>query len=202
MDIGYAANEQIRINHILDDFEFELDEEIKYVITLSSPGAGRFRIKPFAEWIDNLNEFPVYYCVIFDIKLQDMFLELCTLPYEVTKIENSKRKHLYGVVKANNKEELCSIAKLIDLFSMSSNDLSILSTKINPCRVGQVGDHGEFDIIILGDIQDASVFHIGHDGATIYLLSNNKKYSTLEEAMSKMPEAILNKIEVIDYGGD
>ncbi|WP_454190025.1 hypothetical protein [Paenibacillus sp. Marseille-Q7038] len=83
---------------------------------------------------------------------------------------------------------------------MSVNDLSILSTKINPCRVEQVGDKGQFGIIILGDIKDASVFHIGHDGDTIYLLSNNKKYSTFEEAMSKMPEAMLNKIEVIEYG--
>ncbi|MBD7966596.1 hypothetical protein [Paenibacillus gallinarum] len=200
MDIGYAANEHIKINHIVNDFEFGIDEEIKYVITLSR--AGSFRIKPLAEWIDNLDEFPVYYCVISDHGFYDLFSEMCTLPYEVTKIENSRRKQLYYVVKANNKEELCSIAELIELFSMSSNDLSILSTKINPCRVEQVGDHGEFDIIILGDIQDASIFHIGHDGDTIYLLSNNKKYSTLEEAMSKMPRAMLNKIEVIEYGGD
>ncbi|GIP44507.1 hypothetical protein J45TS6_29660 [Paenibacillus sp. J45TS6] len=202
MDIGYAANEHIKINHIVNDFEFGIDEEIQYVITLSSPGAGRFRIKPLAEWINNLEEFPVYYCLISDKGFHHMFLEMCTLPYEVTEIENSRRKQLYYVVKANNKEELCSIAELIELFSMSVDDLSILSTKINPCRVGQVGDKGEFDIIILGDIQDASVFHIGHDGDSIYLLSNDKKFSTLEEAISKMPEAMLNKIEVIEYGGD
>ncbi|WP_211744907.1 hypothetical protein [Paenibacillus sp. Marseille-Q4541] len=71
-----------------------------------------------------------------------------------------------------------------------------MSTKINPCRAGQ---DGKFDIIILGEIKDASVFHIGHDGATIYLLSNNKTYSTLENAMAKMPTVMLEEIEEFDY---
>ncbi|WP_454190026.1 hypothetical protein [Paenibacillus sp. Marseille-Q7038] len=103
MDIGYAANEHIKIKHIVNDFEFGIDEESKYVIILSSPGTGQFRIKPFAEWIDNLDEYPVYYCVISDNVFHDLFSEMCTLPYEVTKIENSRRKQLYYIVQANNK---------------------------------------------------------------------------------------------------
>ncbi len=31
MDIGYAANEHIKVNRILDDFDFGIDEQIKYV---------------------------------------------------------------------------------------------------------------------------------------------------------------------------
>ncbi|WP_409293959.1 hypothetical protein V1498_12155 [Peribacillus sp. SCS-26] len=151
--------------------------------------------------MEQIEAFPIYFCAEIPSFRKEDYEKLCKKQDIVYKYLKSNAVMAISVTDIKNMNQL---RKLMDVFISigSSNDLVVWSTKRDSFRVEERRWQGNWegkirDAIVVTVDEDTNVFWIGHDGDSIVVISNSKKFSSYENIGKTFPSFV--RPTVIEY---
>lgn len=171
-------------------FPFAINGDKSYVVYLSFNNVATTDFVP--KWMFHLNKFPIYILIeIFEYEQEELELDCTNHKIEYEMVKNKKVKNIYYKAIIRNSEQFSTIFPYL-YGNGSMNNTALWSLQKDVFSFGKrkcktlFGKRNITTPIITLE-EKKSVFWVGYDGDEIFVISNDKQFSSIRYISTNFP---------------
>lgn len=205
VEVGYLPKNYYDTNPDVEGiFPFAFEGMTPYIFSLEGIYLPDCDKNFLQMWMRNIQAFPLYFCAEIPFYNQDEFEYTCKeFNINYRSIAN-RDEHTVIVTEIKNEKQFQGISPFFSRIG-TEGELVLWSTHKDVFSVeprawnGNWGDGGKVvETVVVKVANETSVFHIGHDGNFIAVISNQQNFSTYEKVIKTFPDFVVPKL--IEFG--